>query len=215
MPIIISPLVCIFCLHFVFHCQEKWYYYIHILYYTIHTSNRMDKYFDRLTDDLESYAHHAKRKTIEMEDAVLLLKRFVWRIANHLNVKWPGWCHVMRTYSIVPERQQFLIYNLNYCSCGSGRNFKVFDFVLNESQWVQNCLGNVENKLWTVYHFWSNILSVIYTDLIPFIILLVFALQARLCEWQGAGGGADRKILAHGATQDFNPYRNEWKYCCS
>lgn len=133
MPIIISPLVCIFCLHFVFHCQEKWYYYIHILYYTIHTFNRMDKYFDRLTDDLESYAHHAKRKTIEMEDAVLLLKRFVWRIANHLNVKWPSWCHVMRTYSIVPERQQFLIHNLNYCSCGSGRNFKVFDIVLNES----------------------------------------------------------------------------------
>ncbi|XP_062298815.1 centromere protein T [Scomber scombrus] len=35
----------------------------------------MDSYFDRLADDLETYAVHAKRKTIEVEDAVLLLKR--------------------------------------------------------------------------------------------------------------------------------------------
>ncbi|XP_053197950.1 centromere protein T [Scomber japonicus] len=35
----------------------------------------MDTFFDRLADDLETYAVHAKRKTIEVEDAVLLLKR--------------------------------------------------------------------------------------------------------------------------------------------
>ncbi|XP_040923243.1 uncharacterized protein cenpt isoform X2 [Toxotes jaculatrix] len=35
----------------------------------------MDKFFDRLADDLETYAGHAKRKTIEVEDAELLLKR--------------------------------------------------------------------------------------------------------------------------------------------
>ncbi|XP_029312587.1 LOW QUALITY PROTEIN: enolase-phosphatase E1 [Cottoperca gobio] len=35
----------------------------------------MDKYFDRLAEDLETYAVHAKRKTIEVEDAELLLKR--------------------------------------------------------------------------------------------------------------------------------------------
>ncbi|XP_031698210.1 centromere protein T isoform X2 [Anarrhichthys ocellatus] len=35
----------------------------------------MDKYFDRLAEDLETYAGHAKRKTIEFEDAELLLKR--------------------------------------------------------------------------------------------------------------------------------------------
>lgn len=35
----------------------------------------MDKYFQRLAEDLETYAAHAKRKTIEFEDAVLLLKR--------------------------------------------------------------------------------------------------------------------------------------------
>ncbi|KAM4524142.1 uncharacterized protein cenpt [Odontesthes bonariensis] len=35
----------------------------------------MDKFFDRLVEDLETYASHAKRKTIEVEDAKLLLKR--------------------------------------------------------------------------------------------------------------------------------------------
>ncbi|XP_076616578.1 uncharacterized protein cenpt [Chaetodon auriga] len=35
----------------------------------------MDKFFERLADDLETYAVHAKRKTIEVEDAELLLKR--------------------------------------------------------------------------------------------------------------------------------------------
>ncbi|KAK5850832.1 hypothetical protein PBY51_001675 [Eleginops maclovinus] len=35
----------------------------------------MDKYFDRLAEDLETYAVHAKRKTIEVEDAELLLRR--------------------------------------------------------------------------------------------------------------------------------------------
>ncbi|XP_023258220.1 centromere protein T [Seriola lalandi dorsalis] len=35
----------------------------------------MDKFFDRLADDLETYASHAKRKTIDVEDAELLLKR--------------------------------------------------------------------------------------------------------------------------------------------
>ncbi|KAM9424152.1 uncharacterized protein cenpt [Pholidichthys leucotaenia] len=35
----------------------------------------MDKFFDRMVEDLETYAGHAKRKTIEVEDAVLLLKR--------------------------------------------------------------------------------------------------------------------------------------------
>lgn len=39
--------------------------------------NRMDKFFDRMADDLETYAVHAKRKTIEVEDAELLLKRYV------------------------------------------------------------------------------------------------------------------------------------------
>ncbi|MBN3311036.1 CENPT protein, partial [Amia calva] len=35
----------------------------------------LDKYFDRLSDDLEAYAKHAKRKTIEKEDVELLLRR--------------------------------------------------------------------------------------------------------------------------------------------
>ncbi|XP_068439931.1 Golgi integral membrane protein 4 isoform X2 [Clinocottus analis] len=35
----------------------------------------MDKYFDRVAEDLETYAVHAKRKTIEVEDVELLLKR--------------------------------------------------------------------------------------------------------------------------------------------
>nr|XP_046232850.1 centromere protein T isoform X2 [Scatophagus argus] len=35
----------------------------------------MDKFFERLAEDLETYAVHAKRKTIEFEDAELLLKR--------------------------------------------------------------------------------------------------------------------------------------------
>ncbi|KAM8730152.1 uncharacterized protein cenpt isoform 1-T2 [Acanthopagrus schlegelii] len=35
----------------------------------------MDKFFERVADDLETYALHAKRKTIEVEDAELLLKR--------------------------------------------------------------------------------------------------------------------------------------------
>ncbi|XP_067345259.1 centromere protein T isoform X2 [Channa argus] len=35
----------------------------------------MDKFFERLAEDLETYAHHAKRSTIEIEDTVLLLKR--------------------------------------------------------------------------------------------------------------------------------------------
>lgn len=42
-----------------------------------HRFNRMDKFFDRLANDLETYAGHAKRKTIDVEDAVLLLKRLV------------------------------------------------------------------------------------------------------------------------------------------
>ncbi|TWW81291.1 centromere protein T isoform X2 [Takifugu flavidus] len=35
----------------------------------------MDKFFERLAEDLETYAAHAKRKTIDVEDAKLLLKR--------------------------------------------------------------------------------------------------------------------------------------------
>ncbi|KPP65999.1 hypothetical protein Z043_115541 [Scleropages formosus] len=35
----------------------------------------MDKYFDRLADDLEAYAAHAKRTTIQVEDVELLLRR--------------------------------------------------------------------------------------------------------------------------------------------
>ncbi|KAI1889985.1 hypothetical protein AGOR_G00168550 [Albula goreensis] len=35
----------------------------------------MDKYFDRLADDLEAYATHANRKTIEVEDVELLMRR--------------------------------------------------------------------------------------------------------------------------------------------
>ncbi|XP_058477976.1 centromere protein T isoform X2 [Solea solea] len=35
----------------------------------------MDQFFDRMAEDLETYAHHAKRKTIDYEDVLLLLKR--------------------------------------------------------------------------------------------------------------------------------------------
>ncbi|KAG7468639.1 hypothetical protein MATL_G00145300 [Megalops atlanticus] len=35
----------------------------------------MDRYFDRLADDLEAYAAHARRKTIEVEDVELLMRR--------------------------------------------------------------------------------------------------------------------------------------------
>ncbi|KAM4716333.1 uncharacterized protein cenpt isoform 2-T2 [Anableps anableps] len=35
----------------------------------------MDKFFDRVAEDLETYAAHAKRKTIEVEDVKLLLRR--------------------------------------------------------------------------------------------------------------------------------------------
>ncbi|XP_035515992.1 centromere protein T [Morone saxatilis] len=35
----------------------------------------MDKFFERMAEDLETYAIHAKRKTIEVEDVELLLKR--------------------------------------------------------------------------------------------------------------------------------------------
>lgn len=41
-------------------------------------SDRMDKFFERLVEDLETYAVHAKRKTIEVEDAELLLRRYVF-----------------------------------------------------------------------------------------------------------------------------------------
>ncbi|XP_029932959.1 centromere protein T [Myripristis murdjan] len=44
----------------------------------------MDKFFDRLAEDLEAYALHAKRKTIEVEDVELLLKR-----QGHVNDKVP------------------------------------------------------------------------------------------------------------------------------
>ena len=42
-----------------------------------HLCDRMDKFFERVADDLETYAAHAKRNTIEVEDVVLLLKRSV------------------------------------------------------------------------------------------------------------------------------------------
>lgn len=35
----------------------------------------MELYFDRLADDLEMFAAHAKRKTIEVEDVELLMRR--------------------------------------------------------------------------------------------------------------------------------------------
>uniref|UniRef100_A0A3P9L5E3 CENP-T/Histone H4 histone fold domain-containing protein n=1 Tax=Oryzias latipes TaxID=8090 RepID=A0A3P9L5E3_ORYLA len=35
----------------------------------------MNKFFDRMAQDLETYAAHAKRKTIDVEDAILLLRR--------------------------------------------------------------------------------------------------------------------------------------------
>uniref|UniRef100_A0AAQ5XLX8 CENP-T/Histone H4 histone fold domain-containing protein n=1 Tax=Amphiprion ocellaris TaxID=80972 RepID=A0AAQ5XLX8_AMPOC len=38
-------------------------------------SETTNKFFDRLVEDLETYAAHAKRKTIEVEDCILLLKR--------------------------------------------------------------------------------------------------------------------------------------------
>lgn len=44
----------------------------------------MDKFFDRLAEDLETYAVHAKRKTIEVEDVELLLKRYEGRIQDFL-----------------------------------------------------------------------------------------------------------------------------------
>ena len=37
---------------------------------------RTDEYFDRVYKDLEVFAHHAGRKTIDEKDAELLLKRF-------------------------------------------------------------------------------------------------------------------------------------------
>ena len=37
----------------------------------------MDKFFGRLVEDLETYAVHAKRKTIDVEDAELLLRRYL------------------------------------------------------------------------------------------------------------------------------------------
>ncbi|XP_024141436.1 centromere protein T [Oryzias melastigma] len=44
----------------------------------------MDTFFDRMAQDLETYAAHAKRKTIEVEDAILLLRR-----QGHVNDKVP------------------------------------------------------------------------------------------------------------------------------
>ncbi|XP_061765398.1 centromere protein T isoform X2 [Nerophis ophidion] len=44
----------------------------------------MDKFFDRMAEDLETFALHAKRKTIEVEDVVLLLRR-----QGHVNDKVP------------------------------------------------------------------------------------------------------------------------------
>uniref|UniRef100_A0A096M8H9 Centromere protein T-like n=1 Tax=Poecilia formosa TaxID=48698 RepID=A0A096M8H9_POEFO len=37
----------------------------------------MDKFFDRVAEDLETYAAHANRKTIKVEDVKLLLRRYV------------------------------------------------------------------------------------------------------------------------------------------
>lgn len=37
---------------------------------------RTDEYFDRVAQDLEAFAHHAGRKTIDERDAELLLKRY-------------------------------------------------------------------------------------------------------------------------------------------
>ena len=34
----------------------------------------MEKFFDRMVEDLEAYAKHAKRKTIDVEDVILLLR---------------------------------------------------------------------------------------------------------------------------------------------
>ncbi|KAM8877449.1 uncharacterized protein cenpt [Synchiropus picturatus] len=47
-------------------------------------SEIMEQFFDRLMQDVETYAAHAKRKTIEVEDVVLLLKR-----QGHVNDKVP------------------------------------------------------------------------------------------------------------------------------
>ncbi|XP_054613214.1 centromere protein T isoform X2 [Dunckerocampus dactyliophorus] len=44
----------------------------------------MDKFFERMADDLETFAAHAKRKTIEVEDVELLLRR-----QGHVNDKVP------------------------------------------------------------------------------------------------------------------------------
>ncbi|XP_049616003.1 centromere protein T isoform X2 [Syngnathus scovelli] len=44
----------------------------------------MDKFLDRMVEDLETYAAHAGRKIIEVEDAVLLLRR-----QRHVNDKVP------------------------------------------------------------------------------------------------------------------------------
>lgn len=41
----------------------------------------MNKFFDRMAQDLETYAAHAKRKTIDVEDAILLLRRYTCRNA--------------------------------------------------------------------------------------------------------------------------------------
>uniref|UniRef100_A0A4W4GF49 CENP-T/Histone H4 histone fold domain-containing protein n=1 Tax=Electrophorus electricus TaxID=8005 RepID=A0A4W4GF49_ELEEL len=42
----------------------------------------LQKYFSRLADDLEVYSAHAKRKTIEVEDVELLMKRCVGHLKH-------------------------------------------------------------------------------------------------------------------------------------
>ncbi|MCJ8737289.1 hypothetical protein PDJAM_G00022330 [Pangasius djambal] len=52
-------------------------------------SDILQRYFDRLADDLEVYSAHAKRKTIEVEDVELLmrrLQRYFDRLADDLEV---------------------------------------------------------------------------------------------------------------------------------
>lgn len=51
---------------------------------------RLDLFIEQLGDDLEAYAKHAKRKTIEATDLKLLLARYGSELhCFHLHFHWP------------------------------------------------------------------------------------------------------------------------------
>lgn len=69
----------------------------------------MDKFFDRLAEDLETYAAHAKRKTIEVEDVELLLKRYEGRIQDFLQ---SDVFNVIKPLCLIKEEKAKLEYHL-------------------------------------------------------------------------------------------------------